>query len=165
MAKKEVLSRVLDILGIGEPQMGDFDSRLRLQKIVYLLQASGLSLGYGYNWYVRGPYSPDLTKTLYEIFENEWIGEQIKTIRFNDHDNIVSKLIDLRKNIGEENINDTLYLEVLASLHYINKMTFSGNGKREELKEKLFKAKPSLKNIRNIDIIFAKAYDNVAKFS
>jgi uncharacterized protein YwgA len=38
-----------------------FDDRLILQKAVYLLQEAGIHLGYRYRWYLRGPYSPDLT--------------------------------------------------------------------------------------------------------
>jgi len=164
MAKKEVLSRVLDILGIGEPQMGDFDSRLKLQKIVYLLQASGLSLGYGYNWYVRGPYSPSLTKTLYKIYENKDVFEQSKEIRFKNHNNIVNSLTEFKGKLGE-NINDTLYLEVLASLHYINKVTFSGNVEYEQLKNKLLNAKPSLKAKSGIENVIKTAHKDLVNFS
>jgi hypothetical protein len=39
----------------------EFDDRLTLQKGVYLLQESGIHLGYRYRWYLRGPYSSDLT--------------------------------------------------------------------------------------------------------
>ncbi len=42
-----------------------FDDRLICQKKIYLLQSLGTNLGYAYNWYVRGPYSPALTTYLY----------------------------------------------------------------------------------------------------
>ena len=42
-----------------------FDDRLICQKKIYLLQSLGTNLGYTYNWYVRGPYSPALTTYLY----------------------------------------------------------------------------------------------------
>ena len=42
-----------------------FDDRLICQKKMYLLQSLGTNLGYTYNWYVRGPYSPALTSYLY----------------------------------------------------------------------------------------------------
>ena len=32
------------------------DDRLKIQKIMYLLQEYGVDLGYAYNWYVNGPY-------------------------------------------------------------------------------------------------------------
>ncbi len=42
-----------------------FDDRLICQKKIYLLQSLGTNLGYTYNWYVRGPYSPALTTYIY----------------------------------------------------------------------------------------------------
>jgi uncharacterized protein YwgA len=44
----------------------NFQDRLILQKLVYLLKLSGINLGYSFSLYVRGPYSPDLTKEFYE---------------------------------------------------------------------------------------------------
>jgi len=52
-------------LGI-KPDLHSFQSKLIMQKTVYLLQAMGVKMGYQYGWYVRGNYSPDLTKDLYE---------------------------------------------------------------------------------------------------
>jgi len=44
-----------------------FDHRLVAQKLVCLLELKGIDLGYPCSMYVRGPYSPDLTKDLYEF--------------------------------------------------------------------------------------------------
>jgi len=44
-----------------------FDDRLIVQKIVCLLELKGLKLGYPYSIYVKGLYSPVLTKDLYEF--------------------------------------------------------------------------------------------------
>ncbi len=48
------------------PDACDFQDRIRVQKMVYLLQLKGLETGFDYNLYVRGPYSPALTKELFE---------------------------------------------------------------------------------------------------
>lgn len=45
--------------------VSEFDSRLVLQKAVYLLQQAGVHLGYRFRWYLRGPYSPDLTEDIF----------------------------------------------------------------------------------------------------
>lgn len=164
MTKEKILSRVLDILKLGQPNMEEFSNRLRLQKLIYLLQASGLSLGYGFNWYVRGPYSPDLAQVLFEIYSNETIYEESKDIKFKDHDAIVANLEKFSSNIGEE-INNITYLEVLASLHYINKVIFSGKGRFDDLRRRLLEAKPSLRTIPNIGAIIRKAYDNLPNFN
>lgn len=57
------LDVVLAILKEADPNLhldvkNNFDDRLRLQKYVYLIQRLGLSLGYRFNEYLRGPYSP-----------------------------------------------------------------------------------------------------------
>ena len=43
------------------------DERIRLQKIVYLLQRCGVNLGYNYGWYIYGPYSRELTSVYYDL--------------------------------------------------------------------------------------------------
>lgn len=54
------LKLVLDELGM-DPSMESFDERLILQKTIYLVQNMGIPLGYHFSWYIRGPYSRDLT--------------------------------------------------------------------------------------------------------
>jgi uncharacterized protein YwgA len=44
-----------------------FGDRLILQKAVYLLQSAGIQLGYRFRWYLKGPYSPDLTMGAFGI--------------------------------------------------------------------------------------------------
>jgi len=39
-----------------------FDHRVILQKTIFLLQMKGMDMGYRYGMYLRGPYSPDLTR-------------------------------------------------------------------------------------------------------
>lgn len=43
-----------------------FDEWLISQKKIYLLQSLGTDLGYNFNWYLRGPYSPNLTNYVFE---------------------------------------------------------------------------------------------------
>lgn len=54
------LKLVLNELGMDQSMLS-FDDRLALQKTVYLLQQMGIHLGYPFSWYLRGPYSRDLT--------------------------------------------------------------------------------------------------------
>lgn len=53
---------VFQSLGISKDT---FDERLLSQKKVFLLQELGVDMGYSYNWYVRGPYSPDLANYIF----------------------------------------------------------------------------------------------------
>jgi hypothetical protein len=76
------LKLILDSLKIS-PGMSSFDERLALQKSIYLAQQMGVPLGYQFSWYLRGPYSKDLTSDAYACFEAEtpqgWdIGSGIK---------------------------------------------------------------------------------------
>jgi len=56
--------RMLDALKV-RADMSSFDERLRLQKIVYLLEELGLQTDWRFSWYLRGPYSPSLAHELY----------------------------------------------------------------------------------------------------
>ena len=44
-----------------------FDDRLILQKAVYLLQSAGIRMGYRFRWYLKGPYSPDMTADAFAL--------------------------------------------------------------------------------------------------
>ena len=52
-------------MGMKRPSVNDFQDKLMIQKAVYLLQLKGVKTGFHYGLYVRGPYSPELTKELY----------------------------------------------------------------------------------------------------
>lgn len=52
-------------LGI-HPKLSSFKDKLVMQKTIYLLKRMGLDTGFDFGLYVRGPYSPGLTKALYE---------------------------------------------------------------------------------------------------
>ena len=93
-----VLSKCLNILDLQRPNMEDFDERLRLQKIVYLLWAYGISLGYGFNWYVRGPYSPKLASDGYTI--DDELFERGRGIRFNNEEEVVESLNRFKEILG-----------------------------------------------------------------
>ena len=49
-----------------KPSVSDFEGRVIIQKVIYLLKLKGVETGFNYNLYVRGPYSPSLTRELYE---------------------------------------------------------------------------------------------------
>jgi hypothetical protein len=50
---------------LGLDDLDTFSGRVSIQKVVYLLKQFGADLRFGYNWYAHGPYSPDLTRTLF----------------------------------------------------------------------------------------------------
>jgi len=164
MSTEKVLCKVFGVLDIGIPNMSEFDNRLKYQKIIYLLQSfTGLSLGYGFKWYLKGPYSSPLAHSLYFIEGNPTIYEESQDIAFKQNDEVISKLTDFRKKLGDC-IDHPLYLEVLASLHYIDMANFDGGGSQTELKNKLLDVKPNLESETNIDAIIEKAYKDLRNY-
>lgn len=164
MSAERVLCKVFDTLGVGKPDMSEFNNRLKYQKIVYLLQSlTGLSLGYGFNWYLKGPYSSPLAHTLYFIQDDPTVYKQSKDITFKQNKEVMSKLEEFKEKLGAS-INDPLYLEILASLHYIDMANFSGNGNLEKLEDKLLDVKPNL-NTDETKKIIEKAYKDLRNYN
>lgn len=48
-----------------KPNVDDFQDKLVIQKMVCLFKLLGNDFGYSFSLYVRGPYSPSLTRDLY----------------------------------------------------------------------------------------------------
>lgn len=133
--------------------IGDFEKRLISQKKIYLLQELGLNLGYSYNWYVRGPYSPDLTAYLYnniDVLSGYLFGDYTLSEIAKEKVEIINlmadeKPLDLSK--GE-------WYELLASLLYIKK-----NWKlSRELSDTLLEVKPKYDRTQ-----ITKAYNALEK--
>jgi len=60
------LKLAVDALGL-EFKIDSFQDRLILQKVIYLVQVAKVHLGYYYQWYLHGPYSPSLTRDEYGV--------------------------------------------------------------------------------------------------
>ena len=120
-----------------------FDDRLVCQKKIYLLQSLGTDLGYAYNWYVRGPYSPALTSYVFNHLEmlSAKSFDQYK-LSYSAEKNIstVRSLADK----GPEDLSVPSWYELLASIQYIfdHPDSWKHNKKDDELKNILMKNKP-----------------------
>lgn len=116
------LKLTLDELGV-EPEIRTVHERKTVQKAVYLGQASGVDLGYRYNWYVMGPYSPALTRDYFAL------GESLSTDddRSGDYDlqdQVKSRLARVKRILNPPNdvpLGKPEWLELLASVHYLLK--------------------------------------------
>lgn len=92
--------------------MNTFQDRLKFQKMIYLLQAFNVYLGYDFSWYLRGPYCPVLTTngfTLQEIY-NEIPDEQTK---FRDP-SVQKRFEKFQKFVKDKGTDE---LEIAASIH------------------------------------------------
>ena len=112
-----VLKRVFEGVGV-DVGLSDVADRKEKQKVVYLLQASGVDLGYQHGWYLMGPYSPPLTRDYYALHErqNEDDGRQLSSF-------VTEGVSKVRKLIGHtakpQQLSRASWLELLASWHYL----------------------------------------------
>lgn len=93
--------------------------RILLQKKVYLAQDLGLPLGYGYSWYVHGPYSTDLTAVVYQIVPEGTEAIEGKTLKqpYCDIVNKVNRLEDVI-DLNELRLTVVQWYELIASIAY-----------------------------------------------
>ena len=100
--------------------MNEFSDRLKLQKMIYLLQAFDVYLGYDFSWYLRGPYCSVLAHNgfhLQTIYDRVPDSVDLKNKR--DRKNFERFLKFVRNKTVDE-------LEIASSLHYLK--TIHGNG-------------------------------------
>lgn len=104
-----------------------FDNRMVIQKAIYLCQMAGVHLGYRYNWYLRGPYSRDLTRDAFELCAKqnsepeEIAGSQLDAESIRKLNNLVPLLHKPTK-------DRPLWLELLASVLFLTR-SYDGQGK------------------------------------
>lgn len=98
------------------PSVENLQDRITAQKLIYLADAAGVNCGdYSWNWYLRGPYSPSLTKVLYD---NQLNDINMKNYKLRDD---VANVLDNLKGVMNNNLglSQSDWLELLASLHYL----------------------------------------------
>lgn len=117
--------------------LDNFDDRLRLQKIVFLARMIGFNLGYSFDWYARGPYSPSLTKMLFSANEEGRLILESVTLQ-DSEEPIVQQLSEF---LGED-VSDPRILELLASVWYFIRRASYSKGERNDLVGKIIRRKP-----------------------
>lgn len=141
-ARLIVLHRFVEALGV-DGDIGSFENRKRLQKAVYLGQLSGVDLGYRYGWYIKGPYSTDLTRDYFALAEAVSAGEQVpadRQLKPEVRDNL-SKVMPLFKVPNGVQLALPDWLELVASWHYLQKVSRLDEAKARDL---MMKRKPNL---------------------
>jgi hypothetical protein len=126
-----LLQLILQKLGI-EFKIDTKNDRIRLQKIVYLLQRCGVNLGYNYGWYIYGPYSRELTSVYYDLDASLKSNEKDYTWYKLDEGvdelkNGIEKFKEISKIPGGVSIvkdptksEDVSWLEFIASIDYLH---------------------------------------------
>lgn len=115
MNRRSRLFASLKVLGIN-PRMDTFAERKKVQKLVYLLdKVFGIGFNFPYNWYLHGPYSPEVTTLIFDVIER---GQSVRS----DPDVLSlrdSKKIDHLKTFLGNDLDSNDKLELLVSLHFL----------------------------------------------
>lgn len=118
----------------------EFDDRLEMQKMVYLLQNMGISVGrYSFLWYKHGPYSQTLQNDILRI----QLAEDIK-IEFSNDAKRAIKL--LKQALFKEEVSYCLaeWTECLGSLYYVKENILPSSSTDEQILIELERRKPHL---------------------
>jgi uncharacterized protein YwgA len=118
-----------------------FGNRKILQKTVYILHEMGLKSSYSYNWYLHGPYSPDLAEDAYEIESNKsYYDQAVSDYKFKDNAKII---IQNFKDVFQGKENNDVWLELICSLLFLKRYYKQDDAK---LRSMLLSRKPQFKN-------------------
>jgi len=132
-----VLVRAVEALG-EDGDIASFENRKRFQKAVYLGQIAGIDLGYRYGWYVKGPYSTELTRDYYAASEAIAKGENVPADQ-KLKDDVRAKLAAVQPLLtvpGDIQLNKADWLELLASWHFLRKVSKMDEPKAAEVMQR-----------------------------
>ena len=128
----------------------DFKQRLIAQKTAYFLKLFGIPIEYSFSWYLHGPYSPNLTRDIYEQLSNI---EKIPEIDFVNED-FDKCFKDCLAFLGPKK-NDARWLEMAASIDFL-KRVFPKESDEEIMKR--LEAKP-------LEVLKEEFYDVLNKLT
>jgi len=159
MREKKLYS-YLKAIGTDNLDMDNFNYRLKLQKYIYLLQESGVNLGFRFRYYIRGPYSPDLADAGYGLNHMKKEGlldsEPVKVMVDN------GERVERFKGLIREFHDNTRMLELLATIHFLFKYSYYPQPKtRENIKKFILESdtKPDF-----TDDEYRKAFSKLKEF-
>lgn len=106
--------------------MKTFDDRLKIQKMVYIIQTFGVYLGYEFSYYIHGPYCSKLAQTGYEtsdIYHDVMVSNE-DLFQDKNIEKKYKRSIELLKKLDSTN-----KLEIAASLHLLHHCEKMGKDK------------------------------------
>lgn len=138
---------------------GKIVGRIRIQKIVYLLEQLGLNSGFNFSYHHYGPYSEDLSqellfdrifdKSINETFEKTSFGSEysVYTLAENQTEipTHVGALIfdDVKNSVGKMKSTTSVVIELAATIHWLRKKEKIADWGPELKKRKASKATPN----------------------
>jgi len=150
-----LLKLVLDRIGFEDvKKIDNFNHRKVLQKKVYLLQLTGIDLGYRYNWYIYGPYCPALASDTFTLRDEIEYDDEFKDYELNSQTKGKLDRLDTIVNLPDTpETSEPEWFELLASLHYLKHIAYwpgKNNPGFEEVFEKLGQSKPHFQDKRQL---------------
>jgi hypothetical protein len=154
-----ILARIAN--EFGGSMLDSLETRIAFQKTVYLLQLSGLDIGYVFGWELYGPYSKSLAGNvrLYEESrcEVDKVAEQLVLTQWaQDMITRTRKFLSPPESPDVAPVKPSEWLEVLTSLHYLatldyrNALLQEGSPAREHVTKCLLERKPHLQGSPNL---------------
>lgn len=137
MTNVEKLNSCLEYF--GSLRIDSLRNRKILQKRVYFLQVFGVNLGYNFGWYIYGPYSSELAHDTYSLSLQKSVApETIEDVTLDriEQENI-TKLKEFLKEYDRPDNNYAYWLELLASIHFLNQEAFISNKTKDSIIAKL----------------------------
>ncbi len=110
-----------------------FDERLVLQKRVLLMSAAGIDLGYRFNWYLRCPYCPGLTRDAFTVTAEPRKPQKVELPPIVDQ-----RISELERTLGGS-WSSPDQLELLTSVYYLQRTMQTLNSKLLFKRIKAFK--------------------------
>jgi uncharacterized protein YwgA len=124
----------LEKLGI-DPRMTKFSERKQLQKLGYLMQAWHLDVDFRFTWYIHGPYSPKLTRILYDSIDK-------KDVKVDGLTASELKSVEEFKEFLGSDLTDSDKLELLASIHFLKSKADAVGAPKDDVLMVLKEKKP-----------------------
>jgi hypothetical protein len=106
---------------LGGADISTQEDRISIQKLICLVQEAGLQLGYSFNWYVRGPYSPGLTSDYYQIAsKREAVEAAAQNYTLSQPARAaVQRVANIVTPPVQANLPKVLWLELIASIAFL----------------------------------------------
>ena len=133
------IAKGLILKNLNIKSKNSLDNRVIIQKKIYLLQEQEVDLGYEYNWYLKGPYSPTLTSYVYILNSMEYNGVSLNDV-------VIGKIEKVNRfnEYKPDNLSEADWYELLASMLYIfkNYNAWAINKDKEDIIKTLIIEKP-----------------------
>ena len=138
---------------IGGINLNSLEGRINFQKSIYLLKELGaIKEKFKFSWYIFGPYSPDVARIGFDLVERK-IDTEISV------SNDFESKIDQFKELIKTNSDESKWLELLATLHFMRKYEYP-NLTKEEIFEKLVEHQPYYDNKE----LFERGWEFITSF-